>query len=136
MHRLKALVICSFILFLPLVVKGGEPEPFSLWLYVRSVIYETSVEEPYVEVAVYSTENRQVPLFQGFTNGRGWLELGLFAELPQRLYIEVKRDRVDSAMEHTLPLVTSNDVSVEARAGIHCWATYDHDQEANDCDCW
>ena len=135
MARVRALV-CLLAVFLPLVVKGGGPEPFSVHVSVRSRVYQTTVEEPYVEVVVYSIQSPGGPLFEGFTDGSGYLWLGLFAGLPQQLYIQVKRDRVDSAMEHTLPVVISDDVEVMPRGALSCYATYDCNSGVNEVHCY
>jgi len=128
--------VCLLAVFLPLVVKGGGPEPFSVHVIVHSRVYQTTVEEPYVEIAVYSTQSPESPLFEGFTDGSGHLWLGLFADLPQQLYVQVKRDRVDSAMEHTLPLVIADAVGVVPRTDLACFATYNWDTGAHDMHCY
>lgn len=133
--KVRALV-CLLAVFLPLVVKGGGPEPFSVSLRMQSRVYQTSVYEPYVEVAVYSVQSPGSPLWQGFTNGYGYLQLGLFAGLPQQLYVHIKRARVDGAMEHTLPLIVSEAVKVEPREELYCHATYDWDSEVNEVHCY
>lgn len=135
MVKVRALV-CLLAVFLPLVVKGGGPEPFSVSLWVDSRQYGSTVDEPYVEVAVYSTQSPDSPLFEGFTNGDGDLRLGLFAGLPQPFYVEVKRERVDGAFQRTLPLVVSDPVEVESREELWCVAHYDWDSGVNEVHCY
>ena len=136
--RFRALAVCLLVVFLPLVVKSAGPEPLSILLLARSVVGETAIDEPYVEVAVYSTQSPETPLFQGFTGGDGWLYVGLFAELPQSLYIQVKRERADGAMQHRLPLITSDHLYILPRGELACEATYDWDTGVNEvhCDIW
>ena len=133
--KVRALV-CLLAVFLPLVVKGAGPEPFSVSLWVDSRQYGSTVDEPYVEVAVYSTQSPGSPLFEGFTNGDGDLRLGLFAGLPQLLYVQVKRERVDGAFQRTLPLVVSEPVAVESREELWCVAHYNWDSGVNEVYCY
>jgi len=133
MRKLRPLIFG--IIFLPLVVRGGELQPFSLSVWVSSVAYQATIQEPFAEITVRSAGGLSSPLFQGFTNLHGWLELGLFTDLPQSLYVEVKRDRVDSPMQHTLPLVRCNEVQVGPREELWCHATYDYDQGTRECEC-
>ena len=138
-RALKVLALVLATIYLPLVMKsaGAQPEPFSVHVNVASDAYGGHVYEPFVEVAVRPAANPGSPLFQGFTDDEGYLWLGVFAGLPQDLYVEVKRDRVDSAMQHTLPLVRCDaDEPVEPRSTLSCHATYYYPQGTSECHCY
>jgi hypothetical protein len=125
-------------LFLPFVAVGGEPEPFSLDIDVRLVSehIQFPIEEPFAEVAVYSVANPGEPLFRGFTDKEGALNLGLFAGLPQSLYVEVKRDRADGLLQRALPLVRCDDEMLQPRGEMNCSVYYDYESTTGRCECY
>ena len=118
-------LLIFLVLFLPFVAVGGGPKPFSLDIQTALCVEgQLPVGEPFVEVAVYSTANPSIPLFRGFTNKTGSLALGLFADLPETFYIEVKRDQIDGILRRTLPLARSNAILVGPRETIYCMPMY------------
>lgn len=135
MAKLRALV-CLLVVFLPLVVKGGEPEPFSVSLSVDSYFQRQYIEEPFVQVAVYSTQNPEMPLFQGYTTGSGYLSFGLYTNLPQSLYLHVWREKGEGVLQHPLPLLVSETEAVDPYERLNCYADYNWDTDTHEVDCY